>query len=199
MPGSNRPTLGEPTYATSPPVETEQEQPANIDYPWPPQPATEPTPRPINWDSVSSDDLEIELLDLNRWVNWLRRTYGLPATIIPPYWHRHPELLWELSALHLHWQSAYHPDQQASAPNGWHRDFADTRERLRDWTTTSGTRLDTDRPTRQTLWPGEQPEAPQHAAAVVTDRSEDFAHFVIDRVESRQVRDVESDGGGNGR
>ena len=35
-------------------------------------------PRPINWNLLSSDDLEAELLALNEWVTWLRRTYGLP-------------------------------------------------------------------------------------------------------------------------
>ena len=42
--------------------------------------------------------------------------------MVPPFWHRHPELLWELSALHLHWLSAYDPEQNGSAPLGWHRD-----------------------------------------------------------------------------
>lgn len=115
-------------------------------------------PRPINWNLLSADDAEAEWLELNAWVNWLRRTYGLPAAIIPPYWHRHPELVWELSALHLHWLGAYDPEQNGSAPLGWHRDFADARERLREWAAASGTRLDRDRPTRQTLWPGEDPD-----------------------------------------
>src|SRR5690625_7044787 len=70
-------------------------------------------------------------------------------------WHRHPELHWELSALHTHWLNAYDPQQNGSAPIGWHRDFADARQRLRDWVAASGTRLDRDRPTRQTIWPGE--------------------------------------------
>ena len=114
-------------------------------------------PRPINWNLLSAGDLEAELLELNRWVDWLRHTYGLPASVIPPMWHRHSELLWELSALHLHWLCAYDPEQNGSAPLGWHRDFADARQRLRDWVATSGTRLDRDRPTRQTTWPGEAP------------------------------------------
>src|SRR5690625_7817495 len=70
-------------------------------------------------------------------------------------WHRHPELHWELSALHTHWLNAYDPQQNGSAPIGWHRDFADARQRLRDWVAASGTRLDRDRPTRQTIWAGE--------------------------------------------
>ncbi len=45
-------------------------------------------------------------------------SYGLPTSVIPPYWHRHPELIWELSALHLHWLCAYDPEQNGSAPLG---------------------------------------------------------------------------------
>ena len=33
-------------------------------------------------------------------------------------WYRHPELVWELSSLHLHWLCAYDPDQHGSAPIG---------------------------------------------------------------------------------
>ena len=120
-----------------------------------PEPIPEP-PRPINWNLLTAHDLEGELLALNRWVNWLRLEYGLPASEVPPLWHRHPELLWELSALHLHWLCAYDAEQDGSAPFGWHRDFADARARLRDWVAASGTRRDRDRPTRQTPWPGEE-------------------------------------------
>ena len=109
-------------------------------------------PHPVNWNLLSAHDLEQEWLELNRWVDWLRHAYGLPAAVIPPFWHHHPELVWELSALHLHWLCAYDPEQNGSAPIGWHRDFADTRARLRDWVAASGTRLDRDRPTRQTTW-----------------------------------------------
>lgn len=44
-----------------------------------PEEATAP-PRPINWNLLTSHDLEQELLALNRWVNWLRVEYGLPAS-----------------------------------------------------------------------------------------------------------------------
>lgn len=141
-------------------------------------------PKPINWNLLSADDLEQEWLVLNRWVDWLRHTYGLPASVIPPFWHRHPELLWELSALHLHWLSAYDPEQNASAPIGWHRDFADTRQRLREWVATSGTKLDHDRPTRQTTWPGEEP-APPVEDTFIADRDADFVQYVLDEVERR--------------
>jgi hypothetical protein len=143
-------------------------------------------PHPINWNLLSADEAETAWIELNRWVNWLRRTYGLPASIIPPYWHRHPELVWELSALHLHWLSAYDPDQHGSAPFGWHRDFADARNRLHDWVATSGTRLDRDRPTRQTTWPGE-PAANPFEDAAITDRDTDFVEFVVADVAQRRT------------
>ncbi|WP_411700500.1 hypothetical protein [Conyzicola sp.] len=147
-------------------------------------------PHPINWNLLSAEEAEAEWIELNRWVNWLRRTYGLPASVVPPFWHRHLELVWELSALHLHWLCAYDPDQHGSAPFGWHRDFADARQRLHDWVATSGTRLDRDRPTRQTSWPGE-PSAETIEDVVVSDRDKDFVDFVTGDVDRR--RQAESD------
>jgi len=152
----------------------------DLDGPLRPEP-----PHPINWNLLSADDAEAEWIELNRWVNWLRRTYGLPSSVVPPFWHRHPELVWELSALHLHWLGAYDPDQHGSAPLGWHRDFADARQRLRDWVAVSGTRLERDRLTRQTAWPGEPPADPVEDV-VIGDRDEDFVHFVVDDVARRR-------------
>lgn len=150
---------------------------------------TEP-PRPVNWNLLTGDEAETEWLDLNAWVNWLRRTYGLPASVIPPYWHRHPELVWELSALQLHWLCAFDPEQNGSAPLGWHRDFADARQRLRDWVTASGTRLDHDRPTRQTAWPGDEPAEPVTETTIV-NRDEDFVQFVLDDCARRRAAEAE--------
>lgn len=149
-----------------------------------------PVPRPLNWDLLDPDDAEHEWLLLNQWVHWLRKTYGLPAAIIPPFWHRHPELVWELSALHLHWLGAYDIEQDGSAPIGWHKDFADARERLREWVTTAGTRLDRDRATRQTAWPGEDADesAPEQHIA---NREQDFLDFVAADVARRRVLEEE--------
>lgn len=149
-----------------------------------------PVPRPINWDLLGPDDAEHEWLLLNQWVHWLRKTYGLPAAVIPPFWHRHRELVWELSALHLHWLGAYDVDQDGSAPIGWHKDFADARDRLREWVSTAGTRLDRDRATRQTAWPGEtaeEPTAEQH----ISNREQDFMAFVEADVERRRLYEEE--------
>ncbi|EIE97015.1 hypothetical protein [Saccharomonospora glauca] len=145
---------------------------------------------PVNWNLLTAHELEQEWLALNRWVEWLRKTYALPASVIPPYWHRHPELQWELSALHLHWLSAFEPEQNGSAPLGWHRDFAAARQRLRDWVAASGTRLDRDRPSRQTTWPGEPPAAPVEDTPI-EHRRDDFVQFVIEEVAKRQAAEDE--------
>ncbi|MFH5824736.1 hypothetical protein [Georgenia sp. AZ-5] len=144
---------------------------------------------PINWNLLSPEDAQVAWLDLNVWVNWLRHAYGLPPTLIPPLWHRHDELVWELSALHTHWLACYDPGASPSAPIAWHRDFADARNRLREWVATSGSRLDRDRPTRTTTWPGEEAtETPEER--VITNRDADFAAFVaddiLDRAHTRQ-------------
>jgi hypothetical protein len=88
--------------------------------------------------------------------------------------------------LHLHWLAAYDPEQDASAAIGWHRDFAAARQRLRDWVAASGTRLDRDRPDRQTAWPGEPP-APPVEDIPITNRREDFVAFVIAQVARRKA------------
>ncbi|MGI8493620.1 MAG: hypothetical protein ACR2NJ_12885 [Acidimicrobiales bacterium] len=147
-------------------------------------------PHPVNWRTLTGEDAEYEWLALNEWVDWLRHEFGLPASIIPPYWHRHPELVWELSALHLHWLGAYDPAQHASAPIGWLGDFHVAQTRLREWVALSGTRLDRDRPTRQTIWPGEQVNPPAPEVAIV-NRDEDFVAFVIADVNRRALAEAE--------
>ncbi len=145
---------------------------------------------PINWNLLTADEAEAEWLDLNAWVNWLRTTYGLPPTVVPPYWHRHDELVWELSALHTHWLNAYDPDGSPSAPVAWHRDFADARNRLREWVSTCGTKLDRDRPTRLTVWPGEDPIEPGTEVGI-DNRDADFVAYVMADVAAR--RRIEED------
>ncbi len=56
---------------------------------------------------------------------------------------------------------------------------------LSDWVA-SGTRLDRDRPTRQTTWPGED-SGPVIDDVVLTDRSADFEAFVTSDVARRQA------------
>ncbi|MBM9461788.1 hypothetical protein JK386_17995 [Nocardioides sp. zg-536] len=134
-------------------------------------------PESINWNLLGSEDADREWHDLDAWVTWLKVTYGLPPSIVPPYWHRHDELVWELSALHTHWLSCYHESASPSAPIAWMRDFADARHRLRDWVATCGTRLDRDRPTRQTVWPGEK-GVELGGEVSIADRRQDFEEAV---------------------
>lgn len=147
-------------------------------------------PRPINWRRLPPEDLARELVALNAWVDWVRHEYGLPAQVIPPMWHRHPELLWELSALKQHWEASYDPQAKAGQALAWHHDFAIARERLRDWGTISGTRLDRDRPTRITAWPGgelEEWSEPDTTERLVRNRNEDFRDFLDEQVAARQT------------
>jgi len=145
--------------------------------------------RPINWNLLTAEEAQAEWLDLDAWVTWLRITYGLPPTVIPPYWHRHDELVWELSALHVYWLNSYDPEGPPTAPVQWHREFAEARHRLREWVSTSGTRLERDRPTRQTSWPGEPPAAVA-GEIVIEDRAADFVAYVVADVTARsQVED----------
>lgn len=141
-------------------------------------------PKPINWHILRSHEAEQEWLDLNQWVNQLRETYGLPSSVVPPFWYRHPELVWELSALHTHWLCSFDPEQDGSGPIAWHTDFAAARDRLREWVTTCGTRLDRDRPTRQTTWPGETAQGTIEDE-VITNREADFIEFVAADTERR--------------
>lgn len=142
-------------------------------------------PAPINWNLLSADQAEAEWHDLDRWVKWLKATFGLAPAIVPPYWHRHDELVWELSALHTHWLSCYHETASPSAPISWLRDFTDARARLRDWVAICGTRLDRDRPTRQTIWPGESAEVPG-GEVEIRHRDRDFEEFVREDVLRRR-------------
>lgn len=142
-------------------------------------------PGPVNWNLLTADAAEEEWLALNEWVHWLRHTYGLPVAVVPPFWHRHPEHVWELSALHIHWLCAIHHEAKGSAMLVWHRDFAEARERLRDWTSACGTRLNTDRATRQIVWPGEKPVEPVEDV-VVPNREEDFVEYMHADVEARR-------------
>lgn len=143
--------------------------------------------KPVDWNRLTEKEAKREWLDLNKWVRWLCHTYGLAPNIVPPLWHRHDELVWELSALHLHWLACYHEDASPSLPIVWHRDFAEARKRLREWVAACGTRLDHDRPTRQTSWPGEPVVAPS-TERPITNRDEDFAAFVNEDLAARHAR-----------
>ena len=150
----------------------------------------EEPPGPINWNVLDAEQAETEWRDLDRFVLWLKTAFGLSPAVVPPYWHRHDELIWELSALHLHFLACFDEIASPSAPIAWMRDFAEARHRLREWVSTCGTRVDRDRPTRQTVWPGEANE-PMGAEVMIEDRAADFEEFVrTDVLRRRRVQAV---------
>lgn len=139
---------------------------------------------PINWNLLDAPTAAIEWRDLDAFVTWLKHTFGLPPAIVPPYWHRHDELIWELSALHTHFLACYGDVASPSAPVAWMREFADCRQRLREWVAICGTRLDRDRPTRQTTWPGDSVVDPG-GEVEITNRTSDFTKLVHEDVSRR--------------
>ncbi|MDR1186523.1 MAG: hypothetical protein LBK95_03570 [Bifidobacteriaceae bacterium] len=147
--------------------------------------------RPIVWAALSSDDLEWEWLALNEWVEDLRRLFSIPPNVIPPYWHRHPQLREHLSALRSHWLGAYDPAQHASAPFGWIRDLDEWQLRMREAVAQAGTGIARDRPHRLALWPGEPAPDPADEPPPVNllDRYDDFLAYVEWHVGRR--RDLE--------
>lgn len=142
-------------------------------------------PHPINWNLLATEVAEAEWPELNRWVGWLCTTYGLPGSMVPQLWQRHSELVWERSGLHLRWLGAYDPERNGAVPLGWHRDLADTRQRLWEWVAASGTRLDCDRPSRQRIWRDENHTGTIEDMANV-NREEDFMQFVVADVAARR-------------
>ncbi|MFE7503835.1 hypothetical protein [Promicromonospora sp. NPDC057488] len=152
----------------------------------------EPEPvMPINWNTLDADRAEHEWWQLDAFVYWLRDDFGLTPQELPPIWHRHPELVWELSALRTSWLAGHAEDAHPGSPLMWLRDLGDTRRRLRDWVQRCGTTLAEDRPTRRTTWPGEDP-APSPVPVAVTDRAADFAAFVTDDVARRRQIEAEA-------
>lgn len=166
----------------------EAEPPSDADLLLPAEP--EPVV-PINWNTLDADRAEQEWWQLDGFVYWLRDDFGLTPQELPPMWHRHPELVWELSALRTSWLAGHAEDAHPGSPLMWLRDLGDARRRLRDWVQRCGTTLTEDRPTRRTTWPGEDP-APSPVPVTVTDRAADFAIFVTDDVARRRQVEAEA-------
>ncbi|GAB2492103.1 hypothetical protein GCM10027063_35350 [Promicromonospora xylanilytica] len=146
---------------------------------------------PINWNTLDADRAEQEWWQLDAFVYWLRDDFGLTPQELPPMWHRHPEMVWELSALRTSWLAGHAEDAHPGAPLMWLRDLGDCRRRLRDWVQRCGTTLTEDRPTRLTTWPGEE-AATSPTPVTVTDRAADFAIFVADDIDRRRRIEAEA-------
>ncbi|GAA1854517.1 hypothetical protein [Myceligenerans crystallogenes] len=149
--------------------------------------------QPMNLRALTSAEAELYWRALDDWVDWLRRDYGLGVAQVPPLWHRHAELRWELSALHTAWLASYDSEASALAPVAWHRELAESLRRLHDWIGQSGTTLAEDRPTQVTLWPGEPGYGTtgswQDAAVTipVVDRVVDFEAWLAGDLAARRA------------
>lgn len=86
------------------------------------------------WSALGPLGAETLWQRLERWVGWLRGRYPL-AEQLPGCWWRHPELVEELTALHVAWRAAYSdPAASMTAPIEWHQHYLPTfLARVRGW------------------------------------------------------------------
>lgn len=99
----------------------------------------------LAWPTLSADETDDALAELEDWIDWLRDRYHLDHRHLPHCWALHSELIEELSALHTAWQQSYAPDADGSAPLRWHDAFDAGRQRLLDWVARTGCRPDNHR------------------------------------------------------
>lgn len=94
----------------------------------------------LAWPTLSAEETDAALAELEDWTDWLRDRYHLDHRHLPGCWAQHGELIEELSALHTAWQHSYAPDADGSAPLRWHDAFDANRQRLLDWVARTGCR-----------------------------------------------------------
>jgi hypothetical protein len=64
----------------------------------------------VCWDDLDSTTYASRLTELANWITWLRATYRIPATVIPPCWFTHPGIREDIGHLWAGWQLTRHPD-----------------------------------------------------------------------------------------
>lgn len=74
------------------------------------QPGTPPVPMVVCWDDLDPTTYTNQLTELADWISWLRATYRIPATVIPPCWFTHPGLREDIGHLWTGWLLTRHPD-----------------------------------------------------------------------------------------
>ena len=95
---------------------------------------------PITWAFLDADKEAEQLVELTKWVHWLRWRFTLDHRTVPECWAQHGALLEELSALYTAWQNSYAYSNDGAAPLQWMAQFAFARQRLADWNARSGCR-----------------------------------------------------------
>lgn len=109
---------------------------------YPPPRLQQPSTPPVvfAWSAQSTDDTLLFLEDLELWVGWLADRYRLDHRLVPDCWRQHPELVEELSALHLAWEGSFSITASYDAPLLWHERFANSRVRISEWVARLGCR-----------------------------------------------------------
>ena len=74
------------------------------------QPGTPPIPMVVCWDDLDPSTYTRQLTELADWIGWLRATYRIPATVIPPCWFTHPGIREDIGHLWTGWLLTRHPD-----------------------------------------------------------------------------------------
>ncbi|WP_138179900.1 hypothetical protein [Nakamurella multipartita] len=74
------------------------------------QPGTPPVPMVVCWDDLDPSTYAHQLTELTDWISWLRATYRIPATVLPPCWFTHPGLREDIGHLWTGWLLTRHPD-----------------------------------------------------------------------------------------
>ncbi|MDR1426424.1 MAG: hypothetical protein LBJ08_01510 [Bifidobacteriaceae bacterium] len=143
---------------------------------------------PIVWRELNEQDYSYYMLKLNAWVRDLVEVWGIPATTIPPWWHRHELLIELLTGLWCHWLQAHDEEQNLSAKFLWQRDLEEWKGRMREAVATLGCRLDWCRSPRPVLWPGDQPKEDPNPPVNLGDREEDLVACLLAEENRRRVQ-----------
>lgn len=103
------------------------------------QPGTPPIPMVVCWDDLDPSTYNRQLTELADWIGWLRATYRIPATVIPPCWFTHPGLREDIGHLWTGWLLTRHPDAGVGMIGlDWDQRRDATISRLREATAITG-------------------------------------------------------------
>lgn len=91
-----------------------------------------PFPPPTCWWDLAPAEYEATRTDLEAWVRDFARHTRVPASLLPPCWPRHPELVWLWGALRDYAAFAFHPLQMSSEAIGFVRAWETIHHQLRE-------------------------------------------------------------------
>ena len=100
----------------------------------------QPPPAAIDWPRIPNHERRAELSHLGEWVDQVLAPY-YPGSAPPACWRRHPDVVINLSLIHLEWQRIYNPDNPAlkDALDFHDRWFPNVIRRMRDLTANCNT------------------------------------------------------------